>query len=98
MSSSATDKRPLTVGDFVHVSGFANAPDIYVNSVYDPVRDEVAAFEELADLLDERGRLRGADTVHRQLVRWLERLGHRQDLTPDAVAPVPLPVPLPPRE
>jgi hypothetical protein len=28
-------------------------------------------------------------------VRWLERLGHRQDLTPDAVAPVPLPVPRP---
>ena len=36
------------------------------------------------DLLDERGRLRGADTVHRQLVRWLERLGHRTHLAPDA--------------
>ena len=64
---------------------YANAPDIYVNSLYDPVLDEVAAFEELVgchgglggwqtrpmivhpaewsideDLLDDRGRLRGA--------------------------------------
>ena len=86
-----------------------NAPDIYVNSLYDPVLDEVAAFEELVgchgglggwqtrpmivhpaewsideDLLDERGRLRGADTVHHQMVRWLERLGHRTNLAPDA--------------
>ncbi|GAA4397150.1 phage holin family protein [Fodinibacter luteus] len=100
---------PDAVGDFLHVSAFPNAPDIYVNSLYDPVLDEVAAFEELvgchgglggwqtrpllvhpaewpvdADLLDERGRLRGADTVHRQLVRWLERLGHRTDLPADA--------------
>ena len=36
-----------------------------------------------SDLLDDRGRLRGAETVHRQLVRWLERLGHRTDLVPD---------------
>lgn len=89
----------------MHVSGFPNAPDIYLNSLYDPVLDEVAAFEELVgchgglggwqtrpllvhpagwtvdeDLLDERGRLRGADTVHHQLVRWLERLGHRENL------------------
>ena len=40
------------------------------------------------DLLDERGRLRGADTVHHQMVRWLERLGHRTDLQPDAGTPV----------
>ena len=33
-----------------------------------------------AAVLDEHGRLRGADTVHRQLVRWLERLGHRTEL------------------
>ena len=96
---------PDAVSDFVHVSGFPNAPDIYLNSLYDPVLDEVAAFEELVgchgglggwqtrpllvhpagwtvdeDLLDERGRLRGADTVHHQLVRWLERLGHRENL------------------
>ena len=87
---------------------FDDAPDIYVNSLYDPVLDEVAAFEELVgchgglggwqtrpllvhptdwpvdpDLLDDRGRLRGAETVHRQLVRWLERLGHRAELAPD---------------
>ncbi len=41
------------------------------------------------DLLDERGWLRGADTVHHQMVRWLERLGHRTDLQPDAVTSVP---------
>ena len=43
------------------------------------------------ELLDERGRLRGADTVHRQLVRWLEQLGQRTDLpravVSDAVEP-----------
>jgi hypothetical protein len=102
---------PDAVGDFLHVCAYPNAPDIYLNSLYDPVLDEVAAFEELVgchgglggwqtrpllvhptewtldeDLLDERGRLRGAPVVHRQLVRWLERLGHRTDLTPDAVA------------
>ena len=118
---------PDAVGDFIHVSSYPNAPDIYLNSLYDPVLDEVAAFEELVgchgglggwqtrpllvhpaewsideDLLDERGRLRGADTVHHQMVRWLERLGHRTNLprdgsdatapasTPDATVPTPL--------
>jgi hypothetical protein len=100
---------PDAVGDFLHVCSYPNAPDIYLNSLYDPVLDEVAAFEELVgchgglggwqtrpllvhpaewsideDLLDERGRLRGADMVHHQLVRWLERLGHRVDLPRDA--------------
>ena len=100
---------PDAASDFLRVSSFPNAPDIYVNSSYDPVLDEVSAFEELVgchgglggwqtrpllvhptawsldpDLLDDRGRLRGADVVHRQLVRWLERLGHRTDLPPDA--------------
>ena len=100
---------PDAASDFRRVSSFPNAPDIYVNSSYDPVLDEVSAFEELVgchgglggwqtrpllvhptdwlldpDLLDDRGRLRGADVVHRQLVRWLERLGHRTDLPPDA--------------
>ncbi len=104
---------PDAAGDFLHVCGYPNAPDIYLNSLYDPVLDEVAAFEELvgchgglggwqtrpllvhpaewsidADLLDERGRLRGADTVHHQMVRWLERLGHRTELAPDAVTSV----------
>ncbi len=105
---------PDAAGDFIHVSSYANAPDIYVNSLYDPVLDEVAAFEELVgchgglggwqtrpllvhpaqwsideDLLDDRGRLRGADTVHHQMVRWLERLGHRTELQPDAVRAAP---------
>lgn len=104
---------PDAVPDFVRVMRFANAPDIYVNSLYDPVLDEVAAFEELvgchgglggwqtrpilvhpadwhldADLLDERGRLFGAERVHHQLVRWLERVGQRTELQADAEMPV----------
>ncbi len=96
---------PQAVADFARAAEFANAPDIYVNSLYDPVLDEVAAFEELvgchggvggwqtrpmlvhptewtidADLRSDSGLLVGADVVHRQLVRWLERLGHRPDL------------------
>ncbi|WP_404391776.1 alkaline phosphatase family protein [Humibacillus xanthopallidus] len=91
--------------DFDRAARFDDAPDIYVNSLYDPVLDEVAAFEELvgchggvggwqtrpllvhptawtidADLVGTDGRIRGADRVHTQLVRWLERLGHRTDL------------------
>jgi hypothetical protein len=96
--------------DFLRVARFRNAPDIYVNSLHDPVLDEVAAFEELvgchggvggwqtrpllvhpaewtvdADLLAPDGLIHGADRVHVQLVRWLERLGHRQ--APDSEAP-----------
>jgi len=33
--------------DMIRVSAFDNAPDIYLNSMYDPMTDEVAAFEEL---------------------------------------------------
>ncbi len=33
--------------DLLRVSRFTNAPDIYVNSMYDAAIDEVAAFEEL---------------------------------------------------
>ncbi|KAB7743587.1 hypothetical protein GA707_13350 [Nostocoides sp. F2B08] len=102
---------PRAASDFARVMAFATAPDIYVNSSYDPVLDEVSAFEELVgchgglggwqtrpllvhpaswdlgeDLLDE-GRLVGADTVHRQLVRWLEDLGHRRDLRVAEVTP-----------
>jgi uncharacterized membrane protein YvlD (DUF360 family) len=94
-----------TAADYLRVAEFDHAPDIYLNSLYDPVLDEVAAFEELVgchggvggwqtrpilvypadwslddDLLDERGRLLGAESVHRQMVRWLERLGHRAGL------------------
>ena len=32
------------------------------------------------DLTGASGLLEGATDVHRQLVRWLEALGHRQDL------------------
>ena len=96
---------PDTRADFLRAAEFPHAPDIYLNSFYDPVLDEVAAFEELVgchggvggwqtrpilvypatwqlddDLLDEHGRLYGADMVHAQMVRWLERLGHRTDL------------------
>jgi hypothetical protein len=108
---------PQAAADFAHVMAFANAPDIYVNSSYDPVLDEVSAFEELVgchgglggwqtrpllvhpsqwrlgeDLLDD-GRLLGAENVHRQLVRWLEDLGHRRDLgsSPGRLRPSPLP-------
>lgn len=101
--------------DLLHVAGFGHAPDIYLNSVYDPALDEVAAFEELvgchgglggwqtramlvrpsgweldADLLTD-GTIRGAEVLHVQLVRWLERLGQRRSLLdpePDADQPV----------
>jgi hypothetical protein len=107
---------PQTRADFRRVAVFAHAPDLYINSVYDPVLDEVAAFEELVgchggvggwqtrpvlvyprewtlddDLLVD-GRLYGADAVHRQLVRWLRRLGHRASL-PDEAPPEPAQVP-----
>lgn len=93
--------------DMLRVAEFDNAPDIYVNSMYDKLTDEVAAFEELVgchggvggwqtravlihpmdwpispELLDAGGRLVSAETVHRQMVGWLEDLGHRQNLLP----------------
>ena len=93
---------PGAVADFARAAQFPNAPDIYVNSLYDADLDEVAAFEELvgchggvggwqtravlvhpadwqvdADLVRVSGRLHGAEDVHRQLVRWLERCGTR---------------------
>jgi hypothetical protein len=96
---------PDAAADFRRAARFPAAPDLYVNSLYDPRLDEVAAFEELVgchggqggwqtrpvlvypahwgldeDLLDEAGRLVGAESVHRQMVRWLERLGHREGL------------------
>ena len=101
--------------DFDRAARFEDAPDIYVNSLYDPVLDEVAAFEELvgchggvggwqtrpllvhpkewtvdADLVGPTGHIRGADQVHVQLVRWLERLGHRTDLPAPATAADPV--------
>jgi hypothetical protein len=101
-----------TRADFLRVAEFPHAPDIYLNSFYDPVLDEVAAFEELVgchggmggwqtrpiliypsswhlddDLLDEGGRLYGADMVHAQMVRWLERLGLRAGVGDPATTP-----------
>jgi hypothetical protein len=91
--------------DMIRVAEFDNAPDIYLNSMYDPQTDEVAAFEELVgchggvggwqtravlvhpsdwtvwpELLDPDGRLVSAEVVHRQMVGWLELLGHRTKL------------------
>ncbi len=91
--------------DMLRVAEFDNAPDIYLNSMYDPQTDEVAAFEELVgchggvggwqtravlvhpsdwtvwpELLDSQGRLVSAEVVHRQMVGWLELLGHRKNL------------------
>lgn len=99
---------PSTRNDLLRVSNFANAPDIYLNSMYDSTVDEVAAFEELvgchggvggwqnraillypshwavdSELTAADGRLIGAESVHRQLVAWLEQLGHRKDLGVD---------------
>jgi hypothetical protein len=92
-------------GDLLRIAEFSNAPDVYVNSLYNSSTDEVAAFEELvgchgglggwqtqpmivhpsgwtidADLTDQQGHLHGAPNVYRQLVRWLEQQGHRQNL------------------
>jgi hypothetical protein len=91
--------------DLLRIATFPDAPDIYVNSLYDTQTDEVAAFEELVgchgglggwqtqamivhptqwsideEFADPEGRLWGAPNVYRQFVRWLEQLGHRQDL------------------
>jgi hypothetical protein len=38
---------PHARADLQRVAAFKDAPDIYVNSVYDTTTDEVAAFEEL---------------------------------------------------
>ncbi|MFG1997978.1 alkaline phosphatase family protein [Spirillospora sp. NPDC048911] len=85
--------------DLLRVACLEQAPDIYVNSMIDPVTSEVAAFEELVGCHGGLGGwqteamivhpadwpltpepLVGAEAVHRQLVRWLEHLGHRTDL------------------
>ncbi|GMA35868.1 hypothetical protein GCM10025876_20720 [Demequina litorisediminis] len=46
-----------TAADFARASAFHHAPDIYLNSTYDPVLDEVAAFEEPGGMPRRRGRL-----------------------------------------
>ena len=98
------------------VARFANAPDLYVGSTYEPATMEVAAFEELVGShgglggwqteaillhpsawpIDEPvgpdGRLHGAEALHRQLVRWLEELGHRRQVVPERTASADRPV------
>ncbi len=84
--------------DFLRAASFTNAPDLYLNSMFDPDSLEVAAFEELVGChggvggwqtepilvhpasWNVDGELVGAEALHHQLVRWLEDLGHRQDL------------------
>ncbi len=92
---------PFAAVDLHRCAHFPDAPDIYLNSCYDPRTGEVAAFEELvgshgglggwqdqavlvhpADWPHEDEHLVGADAVHRQLVHWLERLGHRAPSPP----------------
>jgi hypothetical protein len=84
--------------DFRRVAHFSNAPDLYLNSFWNPERSEVAAFEGLVGChgglggWQNRGLvvhpagwtidspISGADGLHRQLVHWLETLGHRASL------------------
>lgn len=97
---------PHVRSDLLRVAKFDNAPDIYLNSMYDERTDEVAAFEELVgchggvggwqtrailvhpadwpispDLTGTDGNLIGSESVHHQMVKWLEALGHRKNLT-----------------
>ncbi len=94
------DKAERAAADFARAASFSNAPDLYLNSVFDPDTLEVAAFEELVGChggvggwqtepilvhpagWEVDGELVGAEAVHRQLVTWLESLGHRQNLPP----------------
>ncbi len=55
--------------DLLRITEFDNAPDIYL-----------VAWQVDTDLTDRHGRIYGAPNVHRQFVRWLERLGQRQHL------------------
>jgi hypothetical protein len=50
-----------------------NAPDLYVNSTVDHLLDRSVDSEAIRY---------GADVVHRQLVRWLERCGARKPVSP----------------
>jgi len=90
--------------DFRRVAHFSNAPDLYLNSFWDPERSEVAAFEGLVGChgglggwqnrglvvhpagWTVDGPISGADGLHRQLVRWLEDLGHRSSFASSPVA------------
>ncbi|MEV8508912.1 alkaline phosphatase family protein [Actinoplanes sp. NPDC051475] len=83
---------PLAAADLRRHDTLAHVGDIVVNSLLDPVTQEVAAFEELIGCHGGLGgwqsrsmlvhpaawpvteELIGADSVHRQLVRWREQL------------------------
>ncbi len=45
-----------------------------------PVLVHPVGWDVDADLVDASGHIWGAENVHRQFVRWLELLGHRQGL------------------
>ena len=62
---------PRAREDFARVAQFPAAPDIYVNSLYDPSLGEVAAFEELVGLPRRPWRL--ADPAHARVPSGLER-------------------------
>ncbi|GAA3351759.1 phage holin family protein [Amorphoplanes nipponensis] len=91
---------PAAAADLRRHDQLRHTGDIVVNSAYDPVTQEVAAFEDLIGchgglggwqdrplLIHPRawpvdGELNGADAVHAQLVRWLERFGERSGPQP----------------
>jgi uncharacterized membrane protein YvlD (DUF360 family) len=93
---------PRARADFLRVAQYSNAPDIYLNSSFDPDSLEVHAFEGLVGChgglggWQDRGILvhpadwdvdepiLGAEALHQQLVRWLERLGQRGGLAESA--------------
>jgi len=93
------DFGPDAEADLQRITAYPHAPDIYLNSLWDPSTGEVAAFEELVGCHGGLGgwqteavlaypagwsappeRLLGAEAVHRQLVTWLEELGHRKEI------------------
>lgn len=101
--------RPEAPAFLLRATRMPESPDITVNSLLEPVTEEVAAFEGLVGCHGGLGgwqdramlvwptqlppppeRLVGADAIHRQLVRWLEHLGHRSTVRPEReAAPVP---------
>ncbi|HVQ86747.1 MAG TPA: phage holin family protein [Actinomycetes bacterium] len=98
---------PQAAIDFRRTAHFSNAPDLYLNSMWDEERSEVAAFEGLVGChgglggWQDQGLLIypadwtvdqpivGADELHNQLVRWLERQGHRTNLPARTTRPSP---------
>ncbi|GIE98485.1 phage holin family protein [Paractinoplanes rishiriensis] len=95
---------PYAAADLRRHDRLAHAPDLLVNSSFDPVTQEVAAFEELVGCHGGMGGwqdrpvlvhprawpveldLTGADAVHEQLCRWLEKFGARSSSGGDGPA------------